>query len=420
MNIFQQGQERVVVTGLGWVTPLGANVLSTWGNLLAGQSGAMLVPELVEAGLPVTRAAVVAKWQPSEQIISAKNRKRWSRTSQFAAVAAWEAWDDAGLSTAQINPTNVAGWLGVAKEDVAGVRLVMDAVRAESSRVPVVQGLEALSNMPLFHIFEVLGLAGAEGYTITAACAAGNVAIHRAASQIRQGEVTVAIAGGADALISELMVVVFNALGVLTPTVARPFDRNRDGFMLGEGAAILVLESLSHALARDARIYAEIIGGGVATDTHSIAIPRPGGRVLGVVLWKALKQAERVAGIELADVQLVIPHGSGTKAGDAVEDAVLRRVFGAHAPRLMVPSVKSMLGHPMAPAGADATIAAILAMQDGIVPATINLVESDPECDLDHVPNYSQPAEVRVAVTLAAGLGDQYAATVIKHWNGNG
>jgi 3-oxoacyl-[acyl-carrier-protein] synthase II len=377
---------RVVVTGLGTTNPLGGDVASTWEGFLAGRSGVRQLGELAE-GLPVTIGAPVAV-DPSE-VLDRVVARRLDRSSQFALVAALEAWADSGLDVAMEAGDVDGDRFGVAfASGIGGVTTLLsnyDALRDKGvRRVSPIAVPMLMANAPAATVSLKFGARGPVN-TPVSACASGNEAISLAADQIRLGRVDVAIAGGTEAAIHPLPMAAFANMMALSKnpgdptTVSRPFDTARDGFVLGEGAGALVLESLEHAQARGARIYAEVLGTGITADAHDIAQPDPAGRGGA----RAIRLAIQDAGISPSDVAHVNAHATSTPQGDVAESLMLHAVIGAHASDLVVTSTKSMTGHLLGGAGALEGVATVLALHHRLAPPTINLDNQDPKVELD-------------------------------------
>ena len=374
---------RVVVTGLGSTNPLGGDVPSTWEAMLEGRSGVRtLTDEWVEQ-MPVKVAGRVAV-EPSEVLERVKAR-RWDRSTQFAMVATMEAWKDAGLEDAEIDGER----LGVAMASgIGGVTTLLDnydALLAKGPRrvsplaVPML-----MPNAPAANISLYVGARAAVN-TPVSACASGNEAISLAVDQIRLGRADVVVAGGTEAAIHPLPMAAFANMMALSKndgdptTVSRPWDTGRDGFVLGEGAGVLVLESEEHARARGARIYAEVLGAGITADAHDIAQPDPAGRGGSRAILRALAEAE----IGPGDVRHVNAHATSTPQGDIAEGLMLHATLGERVDGVVVTSTKSMTGHLLGGAGALESIATVLALHHRVVPPTINLDDLDSQVDLD-------------------------------------
>lgn len=380
---------RVVVTGLGTTSPLGGDVASTWEGMLAGRSGVRHLTEDWAADLPVRIAGRVAV-EPTEVLERVKAR-RLDRSSQLAMVAAREAWADAGLAVPDgEHDSGLDGdRVGVAvASGIGGVTTLLDnydALRTKGPRrvsplaVPML-----MPNAPAANISLYVGARAAVN-TPVSACASGNEGIALAVDQIRLGRADVVVAGGTEAAVHPLPMAAFANMMALSKndgdptTVSRPWDTGRDGFVLGEGAGILVLESLEHAQARGARIYAEVLGAGITADGHDIAQPDPAGRGGA----RAIRRALAESGISPTDVAHVNAHATSTPQGDIAEGLMLHATLGAHVSEVVVTSTKSMTGHLLGGAGALESIATVLALHHRLVPPTINLDDQDPAVDLD-------------------------------------
>lgn len=374
---------RVVVTGLGATSPLGGDVPSTWQAMLAGQSGVRLLTDDWAADQPVKIAGRVAV-EPSEVLDRVKAR-RMDRSTQFAMIAAQEAWADAGLSESDVDPERLA--VAVAS-GIGGVTTLLsnyDALKEKGPRrvsplaVPML-----MPNAPAANISLAFG-ARAAVHAPTSACASGNEAIAMALDLIRLGRADVVIAGGAEAAIHPLPMAAFAQMMALSKndgdptTVSRPWDTARDGFVLGEGGATLVLESEEHARARGARVYATLLGAGISNDAHDIAQPDPEGR--GGT--RAIRMALREGDVDPTTVAHVNAHATSTPQGDVAEGLMLHNVLGSQASEAVVTSTKSMTGHLLGGAGALEAVATVLALYHRVSPPTINLDDKDPAVDLD-------------------------------------
>jgi 3-oxoacyl-[acyl-carrier-protein] synthase II len=374
---------RVVVTGLGTTSPVGGDVPTTWAALLAGQSGVRPLTEEWAEQLPVKIAGRVAV-EPTEVLERVKAR-RLDRTSQFALVAAMEAWADCGLDQGGVDPER----LGVAMATgIGGVQTLLDQYdnlihkgprRVSPLSVPMLMPNASAANISLY-----VGARAAVN-TPVSACASGNEGIALAVDQIRLGRADIVLAGGTEAAIHPLPMAAFAQMMALSKndgdptTVSRPWDTARDGFVLGEGAGVLVLESEEHARARGAKIYAEVLGAGITADAHDIAQPDPSGQGGA----RAMVIAMREAGIEPSDIVHINAHATSTPLGDIAEGLMIHATLGAAADRVVVTSTKSMTGHLLGGAGALESIATVLALHDRVVPPTINLDDRDPKVDLD-------------------------------------
>jgi 3-oxoacyl-[acyl-carrier-protein] synthase II len=379
----QSPRKRVVVTGLGTTNPLGGDVATTWEALVKGQSGVRRLDYDWVEDLPVKiggRAAV----EPTEVLDRVKAR-RLDRTSQFAMVAAMEAWADSGLDEADVDHDR----LGVAMASGIGGLITTlenyDALKEKGPRrvsplaVPMLMPNAAAANISLY----VGARAGVN--TPVSACASGNEAISLAVDQIRLGRADMVLAGGTEAAICPLPIAAFGNMMALSKnqgdptTVSRPWDTARDGFVLGEGAGVLVLESEEHAKARGAKIYAEVLGAGITADAHDIAQPDPAGRGGARAIVRALEES----GIQASDVAHINAHATSTPLGDIAEGLMIHATLGAHADQVVGTSTKSMTGHLLGGAGALEGIATVLAVHHRVAPPTINLDNLDPQVELD-------------------------------------
>jgi len=407
---------RVVVTGLGTTSPLGGDVARTWEGMVAGRSGVRELGELAE-GLPVTigAAAAVEPTDVLERVVA----RRLDRSSQFALISALEAWADSGLDAVAEAGELVNERFGVAfASGIGGVQTLLtnyDALHDKGPRrVSPLSVPMLMANAPAATISLRLGARGPVN-TPVSACASGNEAISLAVDQIRLGRVDVAIAGGTEAAIHPLPISAFANMMALSkkqgdPTaVSRPFDVDRDGFVLGEGAGALVLESLEHAQARGARIYAEVLGTGITNDAHDIAQPDPEGR--GGT--RAIRLAVDDAGIDPTRLVHVNAHATSTPQGDVAESLMLHAVLGDHANNLVVTSTKSMTGHLLGGAGALEGVATVLALHHRVAPPTINLDQKDERVELD-VPTSARdlPEGDIAAINNSFGFGGANVAVV--------
>jgi len=374
---------RVVITGMGTTNPLGGDVPSTWEALVAGRSGVRTLTDDWVEQMPVKIAGRVAV-EPSEVLERVKAR-RLDRSSQFAMVAAMEAWRDAGLEDAEIDKER----LGVAMASgIGGVTTLLDnydvLLAKGPRRVSPLAVPMLMPNAPAANISLYVGARAAVN-TPVSACASGNEAIALAVDQIRLGRADIVLAGGTEAAIHPLPMAAFANMMALSKnsgdptTVSRPWDTGRDGFVLGEGSGVLVLESEEHARGRGARIYGEVLGAGITADAHDIAQPDPAGRGGSRAILRALAESEITGG----DIVHVNAHATSTPQGDIAEGLMLHATLGEHVTGVVVTSTKSMTGHLLGGAGALESIATVLALHHRVVPPTINLDELDPAVDLD-------------------------------------
>ncbi len=378
---------RVVITGLGTTSPLGGDVASTWEAMVAGRSGVRAITHDWVDELPVKIAGTVAV-EPTEVLERVKAR-RLDRSSQLAMVAAMEAWRDSGLDAAQASGDLDGDRVGVAMASgIGGVNTLLanyDTLKEKGPRrvsplaVPML-----MPNAPAANISLYIGARAAVN-TPVSACASGNEGIALAVDQIRLGRADVVVAGGTEAAIHPLPMAAFANMMALSKndgdptTVSRPWDTGRDGFVLGEGAGVLVLESEEHARARGARIYGEVLGAGITADSHDIAQPDPKGRGGSRAILRALAESE----ISASDIAHVNAHATSTPQGDIAEGLMLHATLGEHVSNVVVTSTKSMTGHLLGGAGALESIATVLALHHRVVPPTINLDDLDPQVELD-------------------------------------
>jgi 3-oxoacyl-[acyl-carrier-protein] synthase II len=376
-------KKRVVVTGLGTTSPVGGDVPSTWDALVKGQSGVRRLDDPWAEDLPVKIAGRIAV-EPTEVLERVKAR-RLDRSSQFAMVAAMEAWADSGLDGAEIDHDR----LGVAMASgIGGVTTLLSnydvLLEKGPRRVSPLAVPMLMPNAPAAQISLYVGARAAVN-TPVSACASGNEAISLALDQIRLGRADVVLAGGTEAAIHPLPMAAFANMMALSKnagdptTVSRPWDLARDGFVLGEGAGVLVLESEEHARARGATIYAEVLGAGITADAHDIAQPDPAGRGGARAIVRALQEAE----IDASDIAHINAHATSTPQGDIAEGLMIHATLGSHADQVVVTSTKSMTGHLLGGAGALEAIATILAIHHRVSPPTINLDDKDPQVELD-------------------------------------
>lgn len=375
--------QRIVVTGLGATSPVGGNVASTWAAMLAGKSGVNLLTEDWAAELPVRIAARIAV-EPLEVLDRVKAR-RLDRSGQFALIASQEAWDDSGLSENSVDPER----LGVAiASGIGGVTTLLnsyDALRDKGPRrVSPLSIPMLMPNSPAANVGMTFG-AKAGVHTPVSACASGNEAIAHGIDMIRLGRADVAIVGGTEAAIHPLPLAAFAQMMALSKRhddpqgASRPWDSGRDGFVLGEGAAVLVIESAEHAANRGARVYAEVAGAGITADAHDIAQPDPE----GAGATRAMKHAFTESGLEPRDIVHINAHATSTPQGDVAECMAITNALGGEVDHVILTSTKSMTGHLLGGAGALESIATIMALQDRVVPPTINLDDLDPAVKLD-------------------------------------
>jgi 3-oxoacyl-[acyl-carrier-protein] synthase II len=396
---------RVVVTGLGAVTPIGNDWRSTWDSAVAGRSGIDFITAFDASEFPVRVAAEVKDFDGTS-ILGPKEARRSDRYVLLAVAAAAEALGDAGLDGAYPSErvgvlfgSAIGGIIGIAEQHATLLERGPD--RVSPYFIPSVLPDSASGQIAL-----TLGLRG-PNYAPVSACATGSTAVGEAVEVVRRGDADAVLAGGSEACIHPLILAGFCAMRGLAvedehpPRASRPFDATRAGFVMGEGACVLVLEELEAARARGAPIYAEVLGYGASNDAHHLAQPEPEATGVAAMMRAALDRA----GIAPERVGYINAHGTSTPLGDAAETRAIKQVFGDHAYKLAVSSTKSMTAHCFGAAGAVEAMMCVLALRDGVLPPTINYEVPDPECDLDYVPNEARRVEVDVALSNAMGLG---------------
>ncbi len=410
---------RVVVTGLGALSPVGNTADEFWSSLLQGRSGVGPITKFDTDGYPTRIAGEVRDFDPLN-FVDKKDARRLDPYLQYAVAASVLAVQDAALDTGKVDSSRFGVLIG---SGIGGITTLLD-----SHRNLLEKGPDRVSPffIPMLIINMSSGLVsmrfGAKGpnSSVVTACATGNHAIGDSFKIMQRGDADVMIAGGAEAIIVPLTIAGFCAMKAMStrndePTKAmRPFDATRDGFVCGEGAGIVVLETLEHALARDAKIYAEIVGYGMTGDAHHLTAPDPEGDGAA----RAMTAAIRDAGLEPTAVGYINAHGTSTPYNDKFETLAIKRVFGEHARRLAVSSTKSMTGHLLGAAGGVEAIATVLALHHGVLPPTINYETPDPECDLDYIPNQARKQNVEVAISNAFGFGGTNATLAFRAYLG--
>ena len=410
--------ERVVITGMGAVTPCGQDVSSTWESLLAGRSGAGPITLFDATDFKVRFACEVKNWEPT-RFIARKKLKEIERFTEFALAAAKMAIEDAGLTLTEAEQEEAGCLVGVGLGGLSGIEEAKATIMERgASKLSPYTIPSIIANIAAGHITIEHHLKG-PSYSTISACSSGAHAIGDAAEWIRRGVASVMVAGGAESTVSPIGIGGFQAMFALSrrnddPTRAsRPFDKGRDGFVCGEGAGIVVLESLTRARARGARIYAEVTGYGASSDAFHITQPDPEGP------QRAMRMALRDARLSAADIGYINAHGTSTPIGDKNECQAIRRVMGDHADKgLLVSSTKSMTGHLLGAAGAVEAIFTALALHTGQVPPTINVEEQDPECNLDVVPNEARSVKLRHAMSNAFGFGGTNTSLILSAFEG--
>ncbi|CAG7624797.1 beta-ketoacyl-ACP synthase II [Paenibacillus allorhizosphaerae] len=410
--------ERVVITGMGIISPLGNDTAAFWSGLIRGESGISLI-DTFDTSKHKSKIAGLVRDFDADARFGRKEARRMDRFCQYAVAAAEQAMDDAGLLQAEVNRERMGVYVG---SGIGGIQTLLEQHsvlrdrgpdRVSPTLVPMM-----ISNMAAAMISMRFSAYGPTLSPVTA-CSIGNTAIGEAMRLIRYGGADVILAGGAEAALTDISLASFgNATALSTrneePTRAsRPFDAHRDGFVMAEGAGILVLESLSHAKRRNAKIYAEVIGYGASSDAYHIVATHPEG--FGAYL--AMKSALTEAGIQPHEVDVISAHATSTDVGDKSETLAVKKLFGEHAYGIPVTANKSMTGHMLGASGGAEAIALVKSLQEGIIPPTINLEEADSDCDLDYVPNKARYSDVQIGISNSFGFGGHNAVIVLKKYN---
>ncbi|WP_116232697.1 beta-ketoacyl-ACP synthase II [Paenibacillus sp. VMFN-D1] len=407
--------ERVVVTGMGVISPVGNSVDRFWNSLIRGESGIKDLQEF-KASTMKSKIAGIVKDFHAETLIGRQESRKMDRFCQFALAATDEAIEDSGLLLEQMDRKRIGVYVGSA---AGGIKTLLEQAAIKETRGPqrVSPALSAMmiSNMAPALISMKYGIYGPAMSPVTA-CSIGNTAIGEAYRAIRYGELDAVLAGGAEAPINDLSLASFgNAAAISShnhePTRAsRPFDAGRDGFVLAEGAGILVLESLTHALGRGAYIHAEVIGYGASSDAFHMVRPHPE----GMGAYHAMEMAIQDAKIHFNEIGVISAHATSTRAGDRVETHAIKALFGASAYKIPITANKSMTGHLMGASSAVEAVALIKTLQNNIIPPTINQDEQDPACDLDYVPNQARESKLRIGLSNSFGFGGHNAVIVMR------
>lgn len=403
------------MTGAGLVTPLGTGVQKTWEGLCAGRSGVDLISRFDTSDYTVKIAAEVKDFEAAD-FIDKKVAKHMEVFVQYAVAAAIMARDDAGLETTAANAERIGVFTGNGIGGLPTIEKYHSVLMDRGPRkitpffIPLV-----ISNMSAGQVSIIIGAKG-PNLSVTTACAAGTHAVGEAFRSVSRGDCDVAAAGGSESTICPLAVGGFNAMKALSrrnddpQRASRPFDRDRDGFIIAEGGGMLILEEMDHAVRRGARIYAEVAGYGLSGDAYHMAAPPEDGD--GAV--RCMKMALNDAGMNPDDIDYVNAHGTSTPLNDVVETGAIKRVFGGHANKLAISSTKSMTGHMLGGAGGIESVFTALAIHHGVIPPTINLENPDPACDLDYVPNVARETDIRAAMSNSFGFGGTNAVLVMK------
>jgi len=413
-------ERRVVVTGLGVVSPIGNNVADFWANLIAGQCGVDKITHFDTAAFDTKIAAEVRNFDPAPAFPSPKEVRRTDRYTQFGVHAAWQALKDCGLDREKADLDRVGVMIGsgigglTTTTEQHKILLERGPGRMSPFTIPMLIG-----NMASGVVSMYFGLRG-PNYATCSACATSTHALGEAWRTIKMGDADIILAGGAEATIIPIGIGGFCAMKAMSTRnedpkhASRPFDKERDGFVMGEGAGVLALEELEHAKARGARIYGELAGYGNTADAHHLTAPSPGGEGAG----RCMKMALRNAGLNPEDISYINCHGTSTPQGDIAETQAIKTLFGDHARKLAISSTKGATGHMLGAAGAVETIACVKAIENNIVPPTINYEHPDPQCDLDYTPNQAREMQVNAIVNNSFGFGGHNATVIATKFKG--
>lgn len=426
-------RRRVVVTGAGCITPLGVEVETVWKRLLNGESGVGYISLFDASSFPTKISAEVRNWDVSDVGENPKDWEFHGRHTQFAIGAAKKAMADSGLQPRDVDPTRFGVYTGSGEGQqdfdrftqmmvaaLSGASLDLASFTRKGLEIlhPVLE-LEQEPNMPAAHLASLFNAQGPNINCLTA-CAASSQAIGEATEILRRGEADIMLSGGTHTMIHPFGVTGFNLLTALSTRndepekASRPFDRDRDGFVLGEGAGMVVLEELEHARARGAKIYGEIAGYGSTADAFRITDTHPEGRGAISCMRLALEDAQA----NLDEVQYINAHGTSTSVNDRVESLAIKQLFGEQAYKVPVSSTKSMTGHLIAAAGVTELIYCLLAIRDHVLPPTTNYEHPDPDCDLDYIPNAAREARCDTAMSNSFGFGGQNISLLVRRFNG--
>lgn len=408
---------RVVVTGLGAVTPIGNEVATFWANVLAGKSGAGPITQFDPANFKTRFACEVKDFDPGNYM-GRKEARRMDRFTQFAVAVSRQALDDAGLQVTPDNAPRIGVMMGTG---IGGINTIVSQLmelwqkgpeRISPFLVPMMLPDSASGQVAI-----QFGLKGPNLCPVSA-CATGTNAVGEAAEWVRRNACDVVLAGSSESAMVAIAAAGFNNMTAISTrndspeTASRPFDKNRDGFVMGEGAAVLILEELNHALARGARIYAEVLGYGLSADAYHVTAPEENGAGAAQAMQMALAQA----GLRPDQIDYINAHGTSTPLNDKSETKAIKRVFGEAAYQVAISSTKSMIGHLMGAGGAVEAVACIKAITEGIIPPTINYETPDPDCDLDYVPNAPRPKALNTVMSNSFGFGGHNAVIIFGRY----
>ena len=413
-------ERKVVVTGLGVVTPNGNDVASFWNSMKEGKSGIDKLTTFDASAFDCRIAAEVKGFDPISQGLSKKEAHRMEKFVQYAVASSHQAVIDSGLDLLKINKERVGVIVG---SGIGSLKIIEDQLqvylKGGPSRITPFLIPSLIVNEAAGHIAIKYGFLGPNA-CVTTACASGSHAIGEAIRIIQRGDADVMIAGGTESAITHLGVGGFCALKALSlrndepQRASRPFDRDRDGFVMGEGCGIVVLESLEHAKARSSRIYAEAVGFGMSCDAYHITAPDPEGYGASLSMKWAIQDSK----VNPEEINYINAHGTSTKLNDKIETLAIKKALGAAAKKVMVSSTKSMTGHLLGAAGGVEFVVCCLTIKEGVVPPTINYENPDPDCDLDYVPNTARQAKIEVAVSNSLGFGGHNATLIVKKFKG--
>jgi 3-oxoacyl-[acyl-carrier-protein] synthase II len=410
---------RVVVTGVGALTPLGLDRETTWSNLVAGKSAAATIKQFDASGYPVRIACELPGFD-AEAFIDKREARKMDPCTRYAVAASLMAWKDSGIAGGAFDPDRAGVIIGAGVGGIQTLEQQHTVLMEKGPRrispffIPML-----IADMPSGMVSIALGLKGPNFATVSA-CASGAHAAGVALRTIREGDADIVVTGGTEAAVCPMSVAGFAAMNAISARndeperASRPFDKDRDGFVLGEGAGVVVLEELEHARRRRARIYAEVVGYGATGDAFHMTAPAPDGEGPARAMRAALADGR----IDPGEVEYINAHGTSTPLNDKIETAAIKAVFGDHARRLAISSTKSMIGHLLGAAGGVELIFTVLTLDEGVIPPTINYETPDPECDLDYVPNQAREARITHALTNSFGFGGHNAVLAVRRFEG--
>ncbi len=410
---------RVVVTGMGAVTPLGLTCEATWEGLIAGKSAAATIRQFDASGFAVRIACELPDFRP-EEFIDPREVRKMDPSTRYGVAASLMAWKDSGLGDSSFDPNRVGVIIGSGVGGIQTLEAQHTVLMEKGPRrispyfIPMM-----ISDMAAGAVSIALSLKG-PNYATVSACASGAHAMGAAFRAVQRGDADAVVTGGTEAAVCPMAVGGFASMKAISARndepekASRPFDRDRDGFVLGEGAGIVVLEELESAKRRSADIYAEVIGYGATADAFHITAPAPEGEGMG----RAMREALRDGSIDPSSIDYINAHGTSTELNDKYETAAIKSVFGGHAKKLAVSSTKSMIGHLLGAAGGVELIFTVLAIRNSVIPPTINYENPDPECDLDYTPNEARDARIEHALTNSFGFGGHNAVLALRRYEG--